>query len=83
MQSCLPLLKAGCCRCWKQLLTYNVRCKLDRSAEGRIGPKTRWRDYGPTVEGEPTYIELTRNKGGSRPKELFIVSNQLPSANLF
>ncbi|KAI8462428.1 MAG: hypothetical protein J3K34DRAFT_527752 [Monoraphidium minutum] len=44
----------------------------EHMAEGRIGPKTRWRDYGPTVEGEPAYAELTRNKGGSRPKELFM-----------
>ncbi|GBF88168.1 hypothetical protein Rsub_00880 [Raphidocelis subcapitata] len=43
----------------------------EHMGEGRIGPKTRWRDYGPTVEGEPAYAALTKNRGGSRPKELF------------
>lgn len=33
--------------------------------------RTRWKEYGPSVEEEETYIAVKKNTSGSRPKELF------------
>jgi hypothetical protein len=39
--------------------------------EGRINVKSRWKEYGPTVEEDPVYVAVKKNTSGSRPKELF------------
>jgi hypothetical protein len=33
--------------------------------------RTRWKEYGPSVEEEETYVAVKKNTSGSRPKELF------------
>jgi predicted metal-binding protein len=44
------------------------------SAEGRVTPRTRWRDYAPSVEGEPAYVAVARaQREGHRPKDVFAV----------
>ncbi len=39
--------------------------------EGRIGPRTRWKEYEPTILDEPAYAAVKGNTSGSRPRELF------------
>lgn len=39
--------------------------------EGRINVRTRWKEYGPSVEEEEAYVAVKKNTSGSRPKELF------------
>lgn len=37
----------------------------------RINVKTRWPEYGHTVDKEDAYLAVKANTGGSRPRELF------------
>jgi pre-mRNA-processing factor 40 len=45
-----------------------VVCDRD---EGRINVRSRWKEYGPSVEDDEVYLAVKKNASGSRPKELF------------
>lgn len=47
-----------------------------RSADGTIGPRTRWREYGAAVADEPAYIGVKRNRGGSSAHDIFEVRGE-------
>lgn len=48
----------------------NTGCCFCRD-EGRINVRTRWKEYGPSVEEDEMYLAVKKNTSGSRPKELF------------
>jgi len=33
--------------------------------------RSRWKEYGASVEEDPVYVAAKKNTSGSRPKELF------------
>ena len=41
------------------------------AGDGRLTARTQWREFAAAVAGEPAYEAVSRNVGGSRPRELF------------
>ena len=41
------------------------------ASDGRLTARTQWKDFAASVAGEAAYMAVSRNVGGSRPRELF------------
>ncbi|GMH44030.1 hypothetical protein BSKO_11964 [Bryopsis sp. KO-2023] len=39
--------------------------------QGIINAKSRWKEYGNMIQNDEVYIAVSKNKSGSRPRELF------------
>jgi len=48
-----------------------IRLLRAEQEAGRLGPRTCWRDFAPTLAEQPAYLAVCANASGSRPRELF------------